>query len=157
MLSKHSVTDDELYSNVDTGGRLIEEEKMEVGSIPCKTYKAYIKSAGGYILAAFVLSMFTVNVVGSGTIIFRFHERIQCCLTYVSFHVPSAMSSWWLAHWLNTGVVVSICCLRYNCIFHRFKQEFSQIDIHRMPRGQLAMKLNITRVYEAIRIFITTN
>ncbi|KAI9560845.1 ABC protein [Daphnia sinensis] len=81
MLSKHSVTDDELYSNVDTGGRLIEEEKIEVGSIPSHTYKSYIKSAGGYILAAFVLSMFAVNVVGT------------------------AMSSWWLAHWLNTGVV----------------------------------------------------
>ena len=65
----HSV-DDELYpsvdTGVDTGGRLIQEEKIEVGSIPLETYNTYIKAAGGYILGFFVLSMFIVNVVGTG-------------------------------------------------------------------------------------------
>lgn len=69
VLAKYSV-DDELYpsvdTGVDTGGRLIQEEKIEVGSIPLETYNTYIKAAGGYILAIFVLSMFIVNVVGTG-------------------------------------------------------------------------------------------
>ncbi|EFX63846.1 ABC protein, subfamily ABCC, partial [Daphnia pulex] len=66
---------------VDTGGRLVQDEKVEVGSIPMETYNTYIKAAGGYLLATFVFSMFVINVVGT------------------------AMSSWWLAHWLNVGVV----------------------------------------------------
>lgn len=69
VLVKHSI-DDELCpsvdTDVDTGGRLIQEEKIEVGSIPLETYNTYIKAAGGYCLAFFVLFMFIVNVVGTG-------------------------------------------------------------------------------------------
>lgn len=62
----NSIVDDVFYPSVETAGRLTEEETMEVGSIPCSIYKAYIQSAGGYVLSAFVLSMFVVNVVGTG-------------------------------------------------------------------------------------------
>jgi hypothetical protein len=51
---------------VDTGGRLVQDEKVEVGSIPMETYNTYIKAAGGYLLAIFVFSMFVINVVGTG-------------------------------------------------------------------------------------------
>ncbi|XP_046652903.1 ATP-binding cassette sub-family C member 5-like [Daphnia pulicaria] len=84
VLANHSI-DDELCPSVDitvdTGGRLVQDEKVEVGSIPMETYNTYIKAAGGYLLAIFVFSMFVINVVGT------------------------AMSSWWLAHWLDVGVV----------------------------------------------------
>ena len=63
--------------------RLIEEEKVEVGSIPISTYLIYIRYAGGYIVGLFVCTVFVVNI-GS-----------------------TAFSSWWLAHWLNNGVAVS--------------------------------------------------
>ncbi len=69
VLANHSI-DDELCPSVDitvdTGGRLVQDEKVEVGSIPMETYNTYIKAAGGYLLATFVFSMFVINVVGTG-------------------------------------------------------------------------------------------
>lgn len=62
-----SIVDDVFYPSVETGGRLTKEETVEVGSIPFATYKAYIQSAGGFFLSTFVLLMFVVNVVGTGT------------------------------------------------------------------------------------------
>lgn len=56
---------DEFIPTAD--GRLTEEEMMEKGSIPVSTYKTYIKLAGGYMLSIFVLSLFAVNVIGSGS------------------------------------------------------------------------------------------
>ena len=101
----NSIVDDVFYPSVETAGRLTEEETMEVGSIPCSIYKAYIQSAG-YILSAFVLSMFVVNVVGTGRkleIIKPKPNKFSYC-RWIEF---VGMSSWWLAHWLNVGVVVS--------------------------------------------------
>jgi hypothetical protein len=69
VFANHSI-DDELCPSVDitvdTGGRLVQDEKVEVGSIPMETYNTYIKAAGGYLLATFVFSMFVINVVGTG-------------------------------------------------------------------------------------------
>lgn len=62
------MVDDVLYPSVDNEGRLTEEEKVEVGSIPWSTYKTYVQSAGGFILSMFVLMMFVINVVGTGKI-----------------------------------------------------------------------------------------
>lgn len=66
LINHNSIADDGLYSNRDSIARLTEEEKVETGSIPWSTYKAYVQAAGGYILSAFVLIIFIVNVVGTG-------------------------------------------------------------------------------------------
>ena len=71
------MTDDELYPSVDNVGRLIEDEKVEVGAIPFSTYKTYLKSTGGYILSFFVLSMFVINVVGTGNLMRYFLDLIN--------------------------------------------------------------------------------
>nr|QST14989.1 ABCC5 protein [Diaphanosoma celebensis] len=60
-------------------GRLIEDEKVEVGSVPFSTYLIYMQYAGGYLLALFVFLAFVVNIAST------------------------VFSSWWLAHWLNDG------------------------------------------------------
>lgn len=65
-------------------GRLIEEEKVEVGSVPFSTYLTYMQYAGGYLVTLFVFASFIVSI-GS-----------------------TAFSSWWLAHWLNDGSVVRL-------------------------------------------------
>jgi ATP-binding cassette subfamily C (CFTR/MRP) protein 5 len=95
---------DEFIPTAD--GRLTEEEMMEKGFIPVSTYKTYIKLAGGYMLSIFVISMFAVNVIGSGN---DQNLKIICFKAYFysSLLYLIAMSAWWLAHWLNVGVVVS--------------------------------------------------
>ena len=65
------------------GGRLTEEETIEVGSIPFSTYMFYVRCAGGILVALLVVVIFSINIASS------------------------ASSSWWLAHWLNVGVAVS--------------------------------------------------
>lgn len=47
-------------------GRLVEEEKVEVGSIPTSIYHLYIKYAGGYLIAMIALVFFIVNVGSAG-------------------------------------------------------------------------------------------
>lgn len=97
---------------VDTGGRLVQDEKVEVGSIPMETYNTYIKAAGGYLLAIFVFSMFVINVVGTGMNYLKrrnlkvLNQLNPIFLIKLNFFLE-AMSSWWLAHWLDVGVVVS--------------------------------------------------
>ena len=53
-------------TNVDTVGRLIEKEMVEVGAIPFSTYKTYLQSIGGYAMSFFVFFLFVINVVGTG-------------------------------------------------------------------------------------------
>ncbi len=47
-------------------GRLTEEEKVEIGSVPAATYRTYVKAAGGYLLTAVILLFFVVNVGSNG-------------------------------------------------------------------------------------------
>lgn len=47
-------------------GRLTEEEKMEVGSIPWRTYYMYVQCAGGLIVAFLVMITFIINVGSTG-------------------------------------------------------------------------------------------
>jgi len=61
-------------------GRLTEEETMETGSVPLRTYWFYVQSAGGFLVFLLILFMYTLNI-GS-----------------------NSGSSWWLAHWLHVGV-----------------------------------------------------
>ena len=63
-------------------GRLTEEETMETGSVPLRTYWFYVQSAGGFLVFLLILFMYTLNI-GS-----------------------NSGSSWWLAHWLHVGVAV---------------------------------------------------
>jgi len=53
-------------SDAKNAGRLIQDEKMEIGSIPWKTYQLYIKSAGGYIISFLVLLTFIINIGSTG-------------------------------------------------------------------------------------------
>ena len=57
---------DGIFFENHANGRLTEAEKMEKGSIPWRTYHIYIKSAGGYILAFFVLLTFILNIFSTG-------------------------------------------------------------------------------------------
>ncbi|XP_078051143.1 ATP-binding cassette sub-family C member 5-like isoform X2 [Augochlora pura] len=61
------------------GGTLVAEEKVETGTVKSHTYHIYIKSAGGYLVAALVFFTLFLNV-GS-----------------------SAFSTWWLATWIKAG------------------------------------------------------
>ena len=60
--SKSPLKEKGKQNKIAVSGRLTETEKMERGSIPWSTYHLYIKSAGGYIVAFFVLLTFILNV-----------------------------------------------------------------------------------------------
>lgn len=47
-------------------GRLIEEEKVEEGSIPWRTYQIYIQYAGGFLVAFLVMVTFIINIGSTG-------------------------------------------------------------------------------------------
>ncbi|OAD53879.1 Multidrug resistance-associated protein 5, partial [Eufriesea mexicana] len=71
-----------IESSKETRGRgtiLTTQEKMQLGTVQSYTYNIYVKSAGGYFVAALVFFMLLLNV-GS-----------------------SAFSSWWLAVWIKAG------------------------------------------------------
>lgn len=76
------------------------QEKVEVGDVKSCTYHVYVKSAGGYLVAALVFFTLFLNV-GS-----------------------SAFTSWWLAAWINAGGGVNIFiirvsfCITYFLIFY---------------------------------------
>lgn len=80
----HIVNLEILHSNYHLGSILTTQEKMETGSVESYTYNIYVKSAGGYFIAALVFFMLLLNV-GS-----------------------SAFSSWWLAMWIKAGGGVNI-------------------------------------------------
>lgn len=113
-------------------GHLIEEEAVEVGSVPVNTYLVYIKYAGGYGVALIALLFFVINVGSTGTYYFtlRFRRR-----EIIIFYFYVAMSSWWLAHWLNSGAVV-----RHKRIFKNENYVVIRV-IYRTRQGSSAMKL----------------
>lgn len=80
----------------------MEAEKIEVGAIPLKTYTTYIKYAGGYFFSFFVLLIFIINVSSTGIIL----NYCTLKVLYYSLLFLTALSSWWLAHWLSVGVAV---------------------------------------------------
>lgn len=53
-------------SDEENIGKLTEEEKVEVGSVPAETYRVYVKAAGGYFLAFILLLSFVLNVGSNG-------------------------------------------------------------------------------------------
>lgn len=53
-------------SDEENAGRLTEEEKVEVGSVPAETYRIYVKAAGGYFLVFGILLIFVINVGSNG-------------------------------------------------------------------------------------------
>ncbi|CAM1291421.1 ABCC5 (predicted) [Pycnogonum litorale] len=63
----------------DTADCTENAESVERGTISFDTYKAYMRSAGGYMMTTFVLFCFLINI-GCGT-----------------------FSSWWLTKWLTDG------------------------------------------------------
>lgn len=54
-------------SDEENTGRLTQEEKVEIGSIPAETYRVYVKAAGGYFLTFILLLFFVINVCSNGT------------------------------------------------------------------------------------------
>lgn len=65
------------------GTTLTSQDKVETGSVKMQTYHAYIKAAGGYLMALLVFCILFSNV-GS-----------------------MAFSSWWLVVWIKAGGGVS--------------------------------------------------
>uniref|UniRef100_H3AXD2 ATP-binding cassette sub-family C member 5 n=1 Tax=Latimeria chalumnae TaxID=7897 RepID=H3AXD2_LATCH len=63
--------------------QLVHKEETQAGSVTCKTYHHYVKAAGGYLMSAFVLLLFTL--------------MIGC----------STFSIWWLSYWIEQGHGVS--------------------------------------------------
>ncbi|XP_077165982.1 ATP-binding cassette sub-family C member 12-like isoform X2 [Paroedura picta] len=59
--------------------QLVQEEQKQEGSVSWKTYHAYIKASGGFILSFFMVLLFAL--------------MIGC----------SAFGSWWLSFWLEQG------------------------------------------------------
>ncbi|XP_061450655.1 ATP-binding cassette sub-family C member 12-like [Rhineura floridana] len=59
--------------------QLVQEEEKQEGSVTWKTYHAYIKASGGFILWFFIVFLFVL--------------MISC----------SAFSNWWLSFWLEQG------------------------------------------------------
>uniref|UniRef100_A0A8C3TI31 ATP-binding cassette sub-family C member 5 n=1 Tax=Chelydra serpentina TaxID=8475 RepID=A0A8C3TI31_CHESE len=66
--------------------QLVRKEEKQEGSVTWKTYHAYIKASGGFILSSFVVLLFIL--------------MIGC----------SAFSNWWLSFWLEQGSGVSTNC-----------------------------------------------
>ena len=60
---KNNATKD---GDLKSAGRLIEEEKVEEGSIPWATYQIYIQCAGGYLVAFLVMVTFIINIGSTG-------------------------------------------------------------------------------------------
>lgn len=84
-----------LYVCLEDGKTLIVAETMERGTISVNTYISFVKAAGGFCVAFFVILIFVVNV---GT---------------------TAFSSWWLAQWIRAGGVRDILLNIYylNCLY----------------------------------------
>ncbi|XP_046820513.1 ATP-binding cassette sub-family C member 5-like isoform X7 [Vespa crabro] len=81
LINSQEKQDEESSKKTHNGGRttLILQDKVETGSVKMQTYHAYIKAAGGYLMALLVFSILFSNV-GS-----------------------MAFSSWWLVVWIKAG------------------------------------------------------
>ncbi|XP_047348437.1 ATP-binding cassette sub-family C member 5-like isoform X6 [Vespa velutina] len=80
FINSQEKQDEESSKKIHNGGTtLISQDKVETGSVKIQTYHAYIKAAGGYLMAFLVFSILFSNV-GS-----------------------MAFSSWWLVVWIKAG------------------------------------------------------
>ncbi|XP_006811248.2 ATP-binding cassette sub-family C member 5-like [Saccoglossus kowalevskii] len=64
---------------MDTDGKLIVAEEKETGSVKLSTYGAYIKSAGGCVIACIV------------------------CLLFLLYVSSLTFNAWWLSYWISKG------------------------------------------------------
>ncbi|XP_006817966.2 ATP-binding cassette sub-family C member 5-like [Saccoglossus kowalevskii] len=64
---------------MDTEGKLIVAEEKETGSVKLSTYGAYIKSAGGCVIACIV------------------------CLLFLLYVSSLTFNAWWLSYWISRG------------------------------------------------------
>ncbi|XP_060132447.1 ATP-binding cassette sub-family C member 12 [Zootoca vivipara] len=81
--SKESRSDLKVRRDTAPVNQLVQKEEKQEGSVRWKTYHAYIKASGGFILWFFIVLLFVL--------------MIGC----------SAFSSWWLSYWLRQGLRVS--------------------------------------------------
>ncbi|XP_043350865.1 ATP-binding cassette sub-family C member 12 isoform X2 [Dermochelys coriacea] len=76
---KEPERDPQRGNNTAPVNQLVRKEEKQEGSVTWKTYHAYIKASGGFILSSFVVLLFIL--------------MIGC----------SAFSNWWLSFWLEQG------------------------------------------------------
>ncbi len=66
-------------SQIAAGKSLVKEEKREEGSVGVATYVAYVKAAGGFVVAFFVVIIFMISVLSK------------------------MFADFWLSYWLRQG------------------------------------------------------
>ncbi|KAM7146748.1 ATP-binding cassette sub-family C member 12-like isoform 3-T4 [Macrochelys suwanniensis] len=79
IIIKEPERDPQKGNNTAPVNQLVRKEEKQEGSVTWKTYHAYIKASGGFILSSFVVLLFIL--------------MIGC----------SAFSNWWLSFWLEQG------------------------------------------------------
>ncbi|XP_037734014.1 ATP-binding cassette sub-family C member 12 isoform X6 [Chelonia mydas] len=79
IIIKEPERDPQSGNNTAPVNQLVKKEEKQEGSVTWKTYHAYIKASGGFILSSFVVLLFIL--------------MIGC----------SAFSNWWLSFWLEQG------------------------------------------------------
>ncbi|XP_073163814.1 ATP-binding cassette sub-family C member 12 isoform X3 [Lepidochelys kempii] len=79
IIIKEPERDPQRGNNTAPVHQLVRKEEKQEGSVTWKTYHAYIKASGGFILSSFVVLLFIL--------------MIGC----------SAFSNWWLSFWLEQG------------------------------------------------------
>nr|XP_028596055.1 multidrug resistance-associated protein 9 isoform X4 [Podarcis muralis] len=78
--SQESRSDHKMRRDTAPANQLVQKEEKQEGSVRWKTYHAYIKASGGFILWFFIVLLFVL--------------MISC----------SAFSNWWLSYWLRQGL-----------------------------------------------------
>ncbi|TFK08994.1 UDP-N-acetylhexosamine pyrophosphorylase-like protein 1 [Platysternon megacephalum] len=79
IIIKEPERDPQRGNNTAPVNQLVRKEEKQEGSVTWKTYHAYIKASGGFILSSFVVLLFIL--------------MIGC----------STFSNWWLSFWLEQG------------------------------------------------------
>ncbi|CAI5782524.1 ATP-binding cassette sub-family C member 12 isoform X1 [Podarcis lilfordi] len=79
-MNQESRSDHKMRRDTAPANQLVQKEEKQEGSVRWKTYHAYIKASGGFILWFFIVLLFVL--------------MISC----------SAFSNWWLSYWLRQGL-----------------------------------------------------
>ncbi|XP_074974472.1 ATP-binding cassette sub-family C member 12 isoform X2 [Caretta caretta] len=114
IIIKEPERDPQRGNNTAPVHQLVRKEEKQEGSVTWKTYHAYIKASGGFILSSFVVLLFIL--------------MIGC----------SAFSNWWLSFWLEQGSGILLSPMSFfdttptGRLMNRFSKDVDELDV-RLP------------------------